>query len=94
MSFIAGYLIYALATNGWMMLVARGLAGAQQGAVFSLVYAYDAVSFEKYRENLIALGKYDEQIAEKRKVYLYSSNTLGNLVGYFMGVGNAPLALI
>ena len=86
-SHIAGYLFYALATNGWMLFVARGLAGAQQGAVFSLVYAYDAVSFKKYRENLIALGKYDEKIAEKRKMYLYSSNTLGNLLGHFIGVG-------
>ena len=57
--------MYALATNRWMMLMARGLGGAHQGAVFSLVYAYDAVSFELYTKNLITMRKY--KTIDKRK---------------------------
>ena len=48
-----------------MMLMARGLGGAHQGAVFSLVYAYDAVSFELYTKNLITMRKY--KTIDKRK---------------------------
>ena len=44
---IFGYTIYALANSGWMMILARGLAGLSLGAVESLTFTYYAVSFGK-----------------------------------------------
>ena len=52
-----GYLLYALATNGWMMILARGLAGAQLGSSISIVFSYFAVSLKRYTENLESLRR-------------------------------------
>ena len=82
-----GYLLYALATNGWMMLLARGLAGLQQGSIESLMFSYFAISFEKYTENLKTLGKYEEKKAAKVKGYLFSTTSIAYVIGFGIGVG-------
>ena len=82
-----GYLLYALATNGWMMILARGLAGLQLGAVDSLSFSYYCLSFEKYTENLKSLGKYEEKKATKLKSYVFSTNSFGNVLGFLAGFG-------
>ena len=74
-----GYLIYALAMNGWMMIVARALAGLQLGAVESLVFYY-SLSFMKYTENL-------KKKAHRAKGYLFSTSNLGSILGYAFGSG-------
>ena len=79
------------------MMLARGLAGAQLGAIDVLVFAYYAVSFEKYAENLKTLGKFDERKAAKLKGYLFSSSAIGYTVGYLIAAGmdrdNNPIFL-
>ena len=87
LSHTLGYLLYALATNGWMMILARALAGLQSGSVDSLIFAYYSVSFEKYKENLKTLGKFEEKKAARAKGYLFSSATFGYISGYALGVG-------
>ena len=82
-----GYLLYALATNGWMMILARGLAGAQLGTCTSLVFAYSSLSFEMYTENLKILGKYEEKKAERVKGYVFSLFIVGNSLGFAIGIG-------
>ena len=79
--------MYALATNGWMMILARGLAGLQLGANTSLVFAYSSLSFDKYAENLKILGKYDKKEAEKVKGYVFSLFIVGNSLGFAIGLG-------
>ena len=82
-----GYLLYALVTNGWMMILARGLAGAQMGSVDSIAFAYYSISFEKYTENLKTLGRFEEKKSAKVKGYLFSSSTIGYTFGFGLGVG-------
>ena len=82
-----GYLLYALATNGWTMILARGLAGAQMGSVDSIAFAYYSISFEKYTENLKTLGRFEEKKSAKVKGYLFSSSTIGYTFGFGLGVG-------
>ena len=84
-----GYLFYALATNGWMMLLARGLAGLQLGAADTLVYTYYSVSFDKYTENMKTLEKFEKKRAAKVKGYLFSSTTIGYSVGFALGAGKS-----
>ena len=85
------YLIYALAINGWMMIVARALAGLQLGAVTSLAFSYWSFSFVKYTENLKILGTFDEKKAQKAKGYLFSTSTFVN-TGYALGLGKVTHA--
>ena len=87
LTFTLGYLLYALAVNGWMMLLARGLAGFSSGAVESAVFAYYAVSYEKYTKDLKALGKYEEKKAVKMKGYVFSSYNIGFVIGNGIAVG-------
>ena len=87
LSHTLGYLLYALATNGWMMILARALAGLQAGSVDSLVFAYYSVSFQKYKENLKTLGKFEGEKAARAKGYLFSSSSIGYILGYGLGVG-------
>ena len=82
-----GYLLYALATNDWMMILARGLAGMQQGSAVSIVFSYFAVSLKRYTENLKILGKFEEEKVAKLKGYVYSSHSIGNVLGFTAGVG-------
>ena len=87
LSHILGYLLYALATNGWMLMLARGLAGVQLGASTSLVMAYCSVSFEKYTKNMKILGKYEKKKAERVKGYVFSLFIVGNSLGVAIGIG-------
>ena len=87
LSYTLGYLLYALATSGWMMILARGLAGIQLGATTALAFSYYAVSFEKYTENLKKLGRFDEKKAKRTRGYLFSSYGIGNMAGYITGLG-------
>ena len=82
-----GYLIYALAINGWMMIVARALAGLQLGAVESLIFSYYSLSFIKYTENLKKIGIFDEKKDHRAKGYLFSTSNLGSILGYAFGSG-------
>ena len=66
---ILGYLLYALATSGWMMILARVLAGLHLGSIDTLVFGYYAVSFEKYKENLKTLGKFEKKETKMKGQY-------------------------
>ena len=68
-------------------MLARGLAGVQLGAATSLMFAYCSLSFEKYTENLKILGKYEKKKAEKIKGHVFSLSTIGNMLGFAVGIG-------
>ena len=84
---IVGYILYAMATSGWMMLLARALAGYALGSVMSLTFSYYGSSFDKYQEYLKVLGKYDEKKASRTKGYVFSSYRIGFVLGNGIGVG-------
>ena len=72
-----------------MMLLARGLAGLQLGAVECLIFAYFSVSYEQYTDNLKILGTFEKKKAERARGYLFSSYNIGNMLGYVVGVGKS-----
>ena len=82
-----GYILYAMAVTGWMMIVSRGLTGLSLGAVESLAFSYLGVSFEKYVDNLKILGRYDKKRAVKQKGFLFSSYNIGKMSGFSTGIG-------
>ena len=84
---IIGYLLYALATNGWMMILARALSGISMGAVVTLSFTYYGVSFEEYVEDMKILKRYEEKRASRVKGYVFSLFAVGNALGSIVGAG-------
>ena len=89
---ITGFVVYAMATSGWMMIVARILSGMFIGLEVVLSLAYFGVSYLHYLE---VLGP-EERTKEEGKttrvkdtlfaLYAVSEN-MGNLIG--PGLSNA-----
>ena len=89
---ITGFVLYATATSGWMMIVARILSGMFIGIQVVLSLAYFGVSYLRYLE---VLGP-EERTKEEGKttrvkdtlfaLYAVSEN-MGNLIG--PGLSNA-----
>ena len=84
-----GYLLYALCTNAWMMLVARGLAGIALGLGTSGSFAYFGVSCDKYAENLKILGKFEEKKAARVKGFVFGTVNVANAIGFLIGGGES-----
>lgn len=91
LSLTFGYLLYALATNGWMMLLARGLAGVQLGIVESAAFPYFSITYQLYVDYLKKLGKYDKLSARRTKGWIFSIYIVGSSLGYLNGVGKLIL---
>ena len=87
LSHTLGYLFYALCINGWMMLVARGLAGLSLGLSIAVTFAYFGVSSDKYAENLKILGKFEEKKVARVKGFIFSIYNIGNTTGFGFGGG-------
>ena len=80
-----GYVLYALSITGWMMLIARVLAGISTGMAISLGFAYFDFNIEKYAENLKILGEYDAKKVARVKGYVFSFFNVGTGFGYIVG---------
>ena len=84
---IVAYLLYAMATSGLVMMLARALAGAAMGSGTTLVFAYFGVSFETYIDNLKILEDYEKKQYSRWKGFVFSLYTLGKTAGELIGVG-------
>ena len=83
---ITGFVVYAMATSGWMMIVARVLSGTFIGLQTVLVLTYFGMSYQHYLE---VLGP-EERTKEEGKTtrvkdtlfafYSFSAN-MGTLIG-------------
>lgn len=83
-----GFLIYATAHHGWVIIVARLLAGVFSGLQHSLVYAYIGVSYQNYVEILKHTGKKVQPTKYCRvKDIIFSLYTISTSGGYFLGAG-------
>ena len=87
---IVGYVLYGLATQGWILMVAELLAGYYLGAQGTLSYAYVTDSVSTYVKLLREKeGRFDTD--EKREIrlrnLLFALKTLGNSLGSFVGAG-------
>ena len=83
---IVGFLVYAMATSGWMMIVARVLSGMFIGLQSVLSLAYFGVSYQHYLE---VLGPEDRTKEEEKTtrvkdilfVFYAISANVGTLIG-------------
>ena len=84
---VTGCLLYALAADGWMMILARLLTGISMGSIHTLTPAYFGVSFETYANNMKTLEKYKEKRAARVKGYVFSLYIIGKSLGQVIGAG-------
>ena len=80
-----GFLIYATAMHGWVVVVARFFVGVASGLQQALVYAYIAVSYQDYVEVRSLAGKKAEFKYCRVKDILFSVYTIATKGGYFLG---------
>lgn len=83
-----GFLIYAIAQQGWVMIVARLLVAVFSGLQHSLVFAYIGVSYQNYVEIQTRAGKKVNPTKYCRvKDLIFSLYTIFTSAGYFIGAG-------
>ena len=85
---VVGFLLYATAQYGWMVILARLLIGTFSGLQHSLVYAYIGVSYQQYIEIRRQAGMKTVPTKYCRvKDIVFSLYTISTSVGYFLGSG-------
>ena len=86
---VVGFLIYAIAQQGWMIILARLLIGIFSGLQRSLVFAYISVSYQSYVETKRYAGKKVNLTKYCRvKDLVFSLYTISASAGFFVGSGN------
>ena len=88
-----GYLLYALATEGWMIILARLLSGAFIGAEFTLAPAYFSESYDEYLTALKELGE-KETRKFKAKDILNAAHAISMAIGTAIGTGELCMKYI
>ena len=85
---IAGFVFYATAINGWMMITSRVLTGTYCSMQTVLALTYFGVSYPLYLE---ALGKEqrvrEEQKTTKVKDRLFAFHSAASNAGFLLGTG-------
>ncbi len=88
-----GYLLYALATNGWMMMLSCFMTGAFVGAEFTFSPAYFSESYDEYISALTEAGmKANKRF--KAKDVLNAAHGVSMAIGTAIGTGEASLQLM
>ena len=81
-----GYVLYALANSGWIMMLSRLLTGLCIGIEVTIIYSYIGESNINYKKALIELGK-NVKKATTVKHRIFCLYSLGNDIGYILGAG-------
>ena len=85
---ITGFVVYAMATSGWMMIVARVVSGTFIGVQTVLVLTYFGVSYQHYLEVLGPEGRTKEEGKTTRvKDTLFAFYAVSANVGSLIGPG-------
>jgi len=82
-----GYLLYALATEGWMMIISRLLTGIFVGMQSVTAFTYFGVSYEKYLQALGEGRKEEERKTIRVKDTLFALFALSSNMGHLIGPG-------
>ncbi len=86
---VLGYTIYSVASQSWLIMISRLLAGYFLGGLITLSYTYIAKSSETYVEEQRRLGiETNENSKEKVKNLVFTSLMFGYSIGFLMGPGN------
>ena len=81
-----GYVLYAIATSGWHIILSKFLSGLFVGAESTLGFAYISESNADYQAAIIELGE-DDKKATRVKHTLFALQSLGSNIGYILGPG-------
>ena len=81
-----GYILYAMATTGWLVMLSKLLSGVFIGAEMTLALAYFGESNSAYRAALKETGR-GEGGANHVKHTLFALHSVGVNVGYVFGPG-------
>ncbi len=85
---IIGYIIYSLASQGWLIIISRLLAGYFLGAIITLYFSYFASSSLTYVETQRKLGiETNENSKEKLKNLGFTLMSFGYTTGFVLGSG-------
>lgn len=77
-----GFILYAVVTHGWMLIVGRLLVGIFTGLHRSLAFAYFAVTYEFYIKE-----KHESKKLCRVKDLLFAMYTVSTSIGYLIGAG-------
>ena len=77
-----GFLLYAVVTHGWMLIIGRLLIGIFSGLHRSLTFAYFAVTYEYYISENQESNKYC-----RIKDLLFALYTVSTSLGFLIGAG-------
>ena len=82
-----GYVLYAIATTGWVVMLSKLMSGTFNGAQMTLSLAYISESIAVYDKALKELGEDDDKKASRIKNRLFAFLSFGSNIGYFLGTG-------
>lgn len=77
------YIIYAVTTSPWLILVSKLFSGVFIGMEMTLAFAYFGESYEDYKAALKELGKKEGRVKDR----LFALHSIGVNVGYLFGPG-------
>lgn len=81
-----GYVLYAISSEGWIIMVSKFLCGTYIGGEMTLALSYFAESSVEYDRILLQLGNtnnVDRTIRRK----LFAWHNVGVCIGYILGPG-------
>ena len=87
-----GYILYAVADSGWLVMFSKLLSGVFIGAEMTLALAYFGESNQAYRAAVKGLGEKKEGGACRVKHTLFALHSVGVNVGYVFGPGTLSLS--
>ena len=87
-----GYILYAVASSGWLIMLSKLLSGIFIGAEMTLALAYFGESNSSYKTAIKELGKEDGK-ATRMKHQLFALHSVGINIGYVFGPGMYAVVL-
>lgn len=87
----AGYVIYAVTYEGWLIMISKLLSGFFIGAEMALALSYFAESSMDYEELMRELGKKSSRTTLRNS--LFALHNIGVNIGYIFGPGKFIIVL-
>lgn len=91
-SFTIGWIIYATAVEGWMLVISRILAGVFTGMHYTITYAYFGESFEDYVAAQKELDNYGGRQAAVKDL-LFALHGIAMYLAYIAALGEFTVRL-
>ena len=80
-----GYILYAISTEGWLIMLSKILSGIYIGGEMTLALSYFAESSIEYENIMLKLGEKIKGGSVRRKLFAWHNVGVG--IGYIIGPG-------